>query len=221
MTPVAEPPADIARVQEPALQVSRTRKVVRFLFPVLAVLALTGLRMFTAERARISEAAARSASRTALGFTVTHEAGRLLLSWNASAESVQTAQRATLSIRDGKRSEDVDLYLPTFRTGSMFYLPETDDVSFLLTVVSAKRPGELAESVRVLGALRDLEPRRLVQQVEASPDRSQPEETSVVRASVTRPTSMSEMPKTPALDSRSSSPTETPSAAPAETAAAQ
>jgi outer membrane biosynthesis protein TonB len=79
-----------------------------------------------------------------------------MLTWNAGADAVRTANRAVLSITDGGRSEDVELYLPQFRTGGVMYDPVTRDVAFRLTVDS-DGAAETKESVRVIGWKRSAE----------------------------------------------------------------
>ncbi len=75
---------------------------------------------------------------------------RLLLSWDRDASLVLTADRATLTIADGERKEDVDLDLNYFRCGKIMYLPISNDISFRLQVSNRKEGRTAVGSVRFL-----------------------------------------------------------------------
>jgi hypothetical protein len=74
--------------------------------------------------------------------------GRLLLMWNSRADVVLDAQRATLTIIDGDRTDNVPLDPGQLRAGSIVYSPRGGDVSFRLEVISGGGESR-SESVRV------------------------------------------------------------------------
>ncbi len=91
---------------------------------------------------------------TALGLKLEANAGQLLLTWNRNGPLVLGATRATLTIRDGDHKEDLDLDVPTLRSGSIVYSPISNDVRFRLEVADPKTGKSTVESVRrVRGAV--------------------------------------------------------------------
>ena len=68
----------------------------------------------TRPRAQFENASGPTFRPSVLGLSVRPQANQLLLAWNAAFPAVKNANRAVLSITDGGRSEDVDLYLPEF-----------------------------------------------------------------------------------------------------------
>ncbi len=73
------------------------------------------------------------------GFRAQQRQDHLLLIWNPAARAVRNATRATLSIQDGRQSEDVELSLATLRRGGVRYYPVFRDVGFRLTLVDSPR----------------------------------------------------------------------------------
>jgi hypothetical protein len=73
------------------------------------------------------------------GFQAQQRQDHLLLTWNPAAQAVRKATRATLSIQDGLRSEDVELSLATLRRGGVRYYPVFQDVAFRLTLADSPR----------------------------------------------------------------------------------
>lgn len=130
----------------------RNRREIRSLLVFGAgVAAFFSLLSFTLTPAPVP-AATLALNSAPLHLQVARHSDQWLLTWDPSIASVKTASRAVLSITDGARSEDVELYLPQFRTGGVLYAPLSNDVSFRLQVVGSKGSGVLSESIRVLGA---------------------------------------------------------------------
>ncbi len=63
----------------------------------------------------------------------------VLLTWNPNATAVRRATKATLSIQDGKHTEEVDLSIDTLRIGGVRYYPIFQDVAFRLTLADSSR----------------------------------------------------------------------------------
>jgi hypothetical protein len=85
---------------------------------------------------------------TSLGLKLEASAGQLLLTWNRNAPLVLAATRATLTIRDGDHTEDVDLDLATLSNGRILYSALSNDVRFRLEVADQKTGKSKVESVR-------------------------------------------------------------------------
>ena len=115
---------------------------------LLAIVLVGGYFGYQAMRSPAGEAAKPADS--SLALKVERNAGQLLLTWNRASTLISSATRATLSITDGDHKEDVDLDLGQLRSGSVFYSPMTNDVSFRLEISDVKNGKSLAESVRVL-----------------------------------------------------------------------
>jgi hypothetical protein len=75
----------------------------------------------------------------------------LLLSWNRYSRTVQAANSALLAIQDGAEHRDIALDRNQILTGSVFYRPASDDVSFRLELRDA-RGSNLSQILRVLDA---------------------------------------------------------------------
>lgn len=97
-----------------------------------------------------TEAAAATVEDASLHLKVLPDANRVVLSWDQDADLAATADRATLTISDGNRTESVDLDLNYVRLGRIAYLPLTHDVSFRLRVSSMKQGRTASGYVRLL-----------------------------------------------------------------------
>jgi hypothetical protein len=75
----------------------------------------------------------------------------LLLSWNRYSRTVQAASSALLAIQDGPQHRDIALDRNQILTGSVFYRPASDDVSFRLELRDA-RGSNVSQILRVLDA---------------------------------------------------------------------
>ena len=85
-----------------------------------------------------------------LQLRVERTAGELLLTWNRDADPIKTATKATLSISDGERHENVEMDLAQLRNGSIVYAPTSADISFKMEVTGQGNTKSASESVRVL-----------------------------------------------------------------------
>src|SRR5207302_7965445 len=56
--------------------------------------------------------------------------GELLLTWNRDSDAIRTATKAVLVISDGEQRENVEMDLAQLRNGSIYYSPQTADISF-------------------------------------------------------------------------------------------
>ncbi len=146
-------PSEPASVPEQAAAAHGGRHLWLWLACLVCGLAAASCYLLSRRHPQPQNPVAASVPVPSLAFSVRPYEGALLLTWDASSTAVRTAQRAMLSITDGKRSEDVELYLPQFRKGSLIYDPITEDVTFRLAVTS-EGAAETIESVRVLRATR-------------------------------------------------------------------
>jgi protein TonB len=85
-----------------------------------------------------------------LSLRVERTANELLLTWSRDAEAIQNARSAKLSISDGERHENYNMNLEELRTGRIFYVPVTPDVSFRMEVMDQNNRTTASELVRVL-----------------------------------------------------------------------
>jgi outer membrane biosynthesis protein TonB len=115
---------------------------------LVIVLGAGGASYFFARRGAPATGPARAAD-SSLGLSLESDAGQLVVSWNRNAPFVSRATRATLTINDGDRQEDVDLDLATLRAGSLVYTPLSNDASFRLNVADNTGMSR-AETVRRL-----------------------------------------------------------------------
>lgn len=75
----------------------------------------------------------------------------LLLSWNRYSRTVQASSSALLAIQDGEQRRDLTLDRNQILTGSVFYRPASDDVSFRLELRDA-HGSNVSQILRVLNA---------------------------------------------------------------------
>lgn len=87
----------------------------------------------------------------ALNLKVATVGERFQLSWNRETPAVRNAREAILDINDGSQHHQIQLGSAELASGSVLYLPNTDDIVFRLEVHGAG--GQNAnESLRVVGA---------------------------------------------------------------------
>ncbi len=86
-----------------------------------------------------------------LGMRVETDGPGLLLSWNRYSRAVQSAQSAVLAIQDGPQHREIALDRNQIATGSVFYRPASDDVSFRLDLRDP-HGASVAQILRVLDA---------------------------------------------------------------------
>jgi hypothetical protein len=124
---------------------SNRKRAGALLLAALAVLLVAGTAVFSHSlgRARWAPEDLR------VSLKVQPEADGLLLSWDRNSTLVASADRATLTITDGSRTEDVDLDLNYFRGGRIRYQPIGRDVRFRLLVSNQKEGRYAVESVRL------------------------------------------------------------------------
>jgi hypothetical protein len=94
------------------------------------------------------EAASLLPSASMLGLQVEANPPDLLLKWNRNARVVVAAQRATLSIRDGKLEKTVDLNKIGLARGSYLHKAASEDIQFRLEVYGADN-ASVAQSIRI------------------------------------------------------------------------
>lgn len=93
--------------------------------------------------------------RPGLSFQVTRATdGQLNLNWNRSSPEVLGAPSALLTIRDGRRTNELQLDNAQLRAGKLMYFPKSDDVQFRLEL-NTDSLHTVGESVRVLSAAAD------------------------------------------------------------------
>jgi len=97
-----------------------------------------------------NEASAATTEDASLHLKALPAGNRLILSWDDDAGLAATADRATLTISDGNRTESVDLDLNYFRLGQLSYQPISHDISFRLRVSSMKQGRNATGYVRLL-----------------------------------------------------------------------
>jgi hypothetical protein len=68
--------------------------------------------------------------------------------WNRNSREVVAARRATLTIRDGRKQQTLDLDKTQLALGSTLYTPVTDDIQFRLEVYGADN-GSVSQAIRV------------------------------------------------------------------------
>ena len=83
-----------------------------------------------------------------LGLQVERTPPDLLVIWNRNSREVVAARRATLTIRDGRKQQTLDLDKTQLALGSTLYTPVTDDIQFRLEVYGADN-GSVSQAIRV------------------------------------------------------------------------
>jgi hypothetical protein len=115
---------------------------------LVGVLSYYGGRLSRAGRARPAAPAPVAYDARTLGFAVTSAAGQARVVWNAAHPAIRAAKFAALTIRDGADRSDLQLSSAQLRSGSLFYIPRTSDISFEFQVPSASGP--LVQSARLI-----------------------------------------------------------------------
>jgi hypothetical protein len=144
-TPPAAPAPEIA--PEPPAPARGSK---RWLWMPLAAAALFVGGAYLGRFIDLPTPAAKSAAGGPLALQVERRGGQLRLRWNQSAAVLAQAQKATLTIIDGARRQDLALDLDQVRTGSLVYAPTTGDVTFRLEVADLEHGKSLTESIRAV-----------------------------------------------------------------------
>jgi proteasome lid subunit RPN8/RPN11 len=111
--------------------------------PVLLALGIAGFMLYQRRAPSPNSAIALRAS---------NEAQTVQLAWDASSRAVRDSDRGEIEIQDGGRNSQVSLTADQLRAGKMSYLPQSGDVSFVMTIYPAN--GEpLHDSTRFLAPL--------------------------------------------------------------------
>lgn len=132
----------------------RPRRSRRLLWlPIMTLAAIAAFlvydRLRTSPGPQREEAAGRGPARLGLSIESTGEKVRVI--WDPGASGILNSRRVVLSITDGDRKKDVPLDEKQLRTGSLVYLPATDDVNFELQVANAQDVSS-SESIRMVKA---------------------------------------------------------------------
>jgi hypothetical protein len=152
--PPAEPPkeqvvSDLRLLDRATAQQRPARRPRRWVWlPLLA--ALVGGGAYLGYRVSGPRLAVQAAAGDGLALKVERVSGQLSLSWNRSAPTVASAQKATLSILDGTQEQTLDLDLAQLRHGSLVYSPSTGDVVFRLELSGLQSGKSVTESIRVV-----------------------------------------------------------------------
>jgi TonB family protein len=153
-----DPPAPVALTAVPAYATASPRGLSPwFLSPAVFLVAagatfLLLLFRTSSVTASTPQSGALSNSQAAsLGMRVETDGPGLLLSWNRYSRAVQSAQSGVLAIQDGPQHRDVALDRNQIATGSVFYRPAADDVSFRLDLRDV-HGASAAQILRVLDA---------------------------------------------------------------------
>ncbi len=93
-----------------------------------------------------------TASNTHLGFSATREGPVWRLSWDRAAMDALNPVGAVLSIEDGGYDQQVPLAPPDLASGTLFYTPQSSDLTFRLRI--DRGGSHIEEDVRVLEAPR-------------------------------------------------------------------
>src|SRR5579871_2097583 len=91
-----------------------------------------------------------TASNTHLGFSATREGPVWRLSWDRAAMDALNPVGAVLSIEDGGYDQQVPLAPPDLASGTLFYTPQSSDLTFRLRI--DRGGSHIEEDVRVLEA---------------------------------------------------------------------
>ena len=152
---LAQPPAQPAvAVSVPAEQTGATAHVWRGLLLRAATIVIATVALvisvvnYLSSRPPHQEAASSLPSASMLGLQVEANPPDLLLKWNRNARVIVAAQRATLSIRDGKLEKTVDLDKARLARGSYPYKAVSEDIQFRLEVYGEDN-GSVAQSIRI------------------------------------------------------------------------
>jgi hypothetical protein len=112
-----------------------------------------------------------TASNTHLGFSATREGPVWRLSWDRAAMDALNPVGAVLSIEDGGYDQQVPLAPPDLASGTLFYTPQSSDLTFRLRI--DRGGSHIEEDVRVLEAPR-LGPRPGERAPQGIPNRQAP-----------------------------------------------
>ena len=157
-----DPPVPVALTAVPPHAVAAPRRLSPwFLSPAVFLLAagatflLLLLRTGSVTASTPQTGALPSFKSASLDMRIETDGPGLLLSWNRYSRVVQSAQSGVLSIQDGPQHRNITLDRNQVATGSVFYRPASDDVSFRLALRDP-HGASVAQILRVL----DSSPRR-------------------------------------------------------------
>ncbi len=89
---------------------------------------------------------------SAIALRASNEAQTVQLAWDVSSRAVRDSDRAEIEIQDGGKNSQVSLTADQLHAGKMSYLPQSGDVSFVMTIYPAN--GEpLHDSTRFFAPL--------------------------------------------------------------------
>ncbi len=147
--PAREIPAASLRTHsfpEPSFQVDDkipTRE--RWLWAIPIVLAL-GIAAFLLYQRRAP------ISNSSIALRATSEAQTVQLAWDANSQAIRDSDRGEIKIDDGAKSTQVSLTSDQVHAGKMSYLPQSGDVSFVMTVYPANGD-PIHDSTRLIAAV--------------------------------------------------------------------
>ncbi len=119
---------------------------------LVVIAGVTGAIVWAAKKQPQPVRVEKVAPRVRLGFSATLESPVWKLSWDRAAMDELNPVGAVLSIEDGGIQQQVPLAPADLASGTIFYTPQSDDLSFSLRVDRGGGPVE--EHVRVLGVPR-------------------------------------------------------------------
>jgi proteasome lid subunit RPN8/RPN11 len=99
----------------------------RWLWAIPVLLAL-GIAAFLLYQRRVPSPSA------SIGLHAVAEAQTVQLAWDGNARAIRDADRGEIEISDGGKSSQVSLTSDQLQAGKLSYLPQSSDVSFVLTV---------------------------------------------------------------------------------------
>jgi len=87
--------------------------------------------------------------RSSLELRVADQGGRMRVDWDANSPVIQTAQGATLEVRDGGVFNRYPVESNILRSGGLDYVRRSDDVLLILTLYHDGRPGVQSSVLRI------------------------------------------------------------------------
>lgn len=97
-------------------------------------------------------------AKPSLELRVADQGGRMRVDWDANAAVIQSAQGATLEVKDGGVFNRYPVEASILRSGGLDYVRRSDDVLLTLTLYHDGRPGVQSSVVRIAPVERPLVP---------------------------------------------------------------